>query len=74
MTQIVKIFYQTKSGKHVLKAMPYKVLPLELKKLHRRQIETVAKFGGYEVGWVWKLDGKWTWCYEYGAEDQKQAV
>ena len=65
----VTLGYVTKRGGHVTMPLNGDKLEAELKKLFARRTDATAwqtENRQNEVGWVWKLDARWTWAMDSG--------
>lgn len=61
--------YKTKRGACVTTPLNGDELESELRRLFARRLDATAWQADNrqnEVGWVWKLDGRWTWAMDKG--------
>jgi len=63
---MIQIIYTTKRGAGIIRTFPddEAIVRAEVEKLHKRGIEATIRQNGVEIGQVWKMDGRWNYCYE----------
>lgn len=66
---MVQLIYMTKRGAGVVRTLPNdkNTVLAEVQKLRTRGVETTIRRDGQEIGHVWKLDGRWVYCYDWRA-------
>ena len=63
---MVQLIYTTKRGAAMIRYLPddNNVVRPVVEKLCKRGVETKIRQNGVEIGGIWKLDGRWVYCYD----------
>ncbi len=63
----IQLIYTTKQGAGIIRSLPDDEVLVRkaVESLRRRGIETTIRRNGEEIGQVWKIDGRWNYCYDF---------
>jgi hypothetical protein len=62
----IQLIYTTKAGRGAIRWLPDDEVAVRkaVESLCKRGVETTIRHDGVEIGGVWRLDGRWVYCYE----------
>ena len=65
----IQILYTTKCGAGIIRSLPEdrQIVCHAVEQLRKRGIEATIRKNGSEIGQVWKLDGRWNYCFDLDA-------